>query len=421
MSLRSLALPVAAALGLVAAPAAAAQAPGGPVLHGRAVLPADATWPAPWPAVPNTRPQPVPDATQPVGGFSALLRAGGGAYWAMPDNGFGSRANSASFILRIYKVRPNFETAAGGAGTVAVEDVVQLRDPDGFVPWDITTEGTPERLLTGADIDPESLRIGPRRELWLGDEFGPFLLHADRSGRVLEPPIPLPYVASPDNPLVPPGFTPNLARSNGFEALVQSPDRRTLHPILEGPVATDPDPLRRWVFEYDVRRGAYTPFRAQYRVAQAGNLVSDATALDRRRIVVMERDNGQGAAAGFKKVFLVDLAETGPDGFLVKREVADLLALPDPAGISLPGREGDIGLGNPFAMPYQTIESVLPLGGGRLAIVNDTNFGSRGRNPQLPDYSDFILVDVPALAGGEVRRAARRAAARPGAVRRRAG
>ena len=48
-------------------------------------------------------------------------------------------------------------------------------------------------------------------------------------------------------------------------------------------------------------------------------------------------------------------------------------------------------------MPYVTTESVLPLPGARLALVNDTNFGSRGRNPDLPDYSDSIVVHVPAL------------------------
>jgi glycerophosphoryl diester phosphodiesterase len=58
---------------------------------------------------------------------------------------------------------------------------------------------------------------------------------------------------------------------------------------------------------------------------------------------------------------------------------------------------GDFGLGNPFAMPYVTIEAVLPVGGHRLVIVNDTNFGSTGRNPALPDYSDFIVVRVPGL------------------------
>ena len=62
-----------------------------------------------------------------------------------------------------------------------------------------------------------------------------------------------------------------------------------------------------------------------------------------------------------------------------------------------PARPGDVGLGDPFAMPYVTIEALLPLRGDRVAIVNDTNFGSTGRNPMLPDYSDFIVVKLPHL------------------------
>ncbi len=36
-----------------------------------------------------------PTATQPVGGFSAILDAGNGDYYAMPDNGFGSQGQLA--------------------------------------------------------------------------------------------------------------------------------------------------------------------------------------------------------------------------------------------------------------------------------------------------------------------------------------
>ena len=43
--------------------------------------------------------------------------------------------------------------------------------------------------------------------LWLGDEFGPFLLHTEATGKALEPPIPLPdfdnpgkEIRSPQNP-----------------------------------------------------------------------------------------------------------------------------------------------------------------------------------------------------------------------------
>ena len=57
-----------------------------PRLEARAILPADASWAAPFPGVINTDPAPAPGSTQPVGGFSALLDAGDGEFWAMPDN-----------------------------------------------------------------------------------------------------------------------------------------------------------------------------------------------------------------------------------------------------------------------------------------------------------------------------------------------
>lgn len=269
------------------------------------------------------------------------------------------------------------------------------------MPFEIVTEGTDERLLTGGDFDIESFRITRHGELWFGDEFGPFLLHTDRAGRVLEAPIPLPDVKSPDYPGdFPPPFPgpANLASSSGFEGMALSQDGKTLYPTLEGPVVGD-DPAQRRMYEFDLRSRSYAPTRRVYRVAEPGLLVSDLTALDEHRLVALERDNFQGAAAAHKRGFVIDLRHTGPDGALIKRSLVDLLDLADPARISLPARPGDVGLGDPFAMPYVTIEAVLPLHGSRLAIVNDTNFGSTGRNPALPDYSDFVVVRVPGLRG----------------------
>ena len=378
---------------VLAATMCAAPALAEPTLEARAVLPADAFAPAPFPGAPDTEPQPQPGARQPVGGFSALIDAPGrDRYWAMPDNGFGSKANSRSFLLRLYEVEVDWETAAGGDGDVEIEDWITLSDPHRRVPFPIVNENTRGRLLTGGDFDIESVRIDRRGDLWFGDEFGPYLLHTDRHGRVEEAPIPLPGVRSPDS--AEPG-TPNLARSNGFEGMAISKDRRTLYPVLEGPVAGDDTHVRR-LYEYDLVRRRYEPGWREYRVAQPEHLVSDFTAWDGDRFVSLERDNFQGLAARHKQAFEVTLDR---DGTVAKRRVADLLALRDPAAISLPGRPGDIGLGDPFSMPYQTIEAVLPLGRDRLAIVNDTNFGSRGRNPDLPDYSDFIVISVPRPSG----------------------
>jgi hypothetical protein len=214
---------------------------------------------------------------------------------------------------------------------------------------------------------------------------------------VLEKPIPLPGVRSPDYPAdYPPSApAPNLASSNGFEGMAISPDGRTLYPTLEGPLADDADKTIRRMFTFDIERRRYVGGDRTYHVSDPSYLVSDLTALDRRRFVSLERDNLQGPAAAHKQAFVVD-ARTA-----AKRPVLDELNIADPQGISLRGpvRPGDFGLGNPFRMPYQTIEAVLPVGRSELAIVNDTNFGSTGRNPSLPDYSDLIRVRVPGLEG----------------------
>lgn len=391
----------AAAIALAVAVAAAARGSEETTLEARAVLPA-LTFAAGPPSGSLIGTAPIngvtpPFSAQPVQGISAVLDGPGDTYWAMPDNGYGAKENSADFLLRVYRFRPHFEKAKSGDGTVEVEGFVQLRDPDGRIPFPIVNS-TGERLLTGGDFDIESVRIDRDGGFWFGDEFGPWLLHTDANGKVLEAPIPLPGVKSPQNQTLAPGETPNLGRSNGFEGTAIAPNRKTLYPMLEGPLTTDADRQRRFIYEFDLRRGAYTGVTWPYRTEATGRAIGDLTALDSRQLLVIERDNLQGPAADFKRIFVVDLTEVGPDGFLVKREVLNLLAIPDPDGISLPGRPGDFGLGDPFKFPFQTIESVLPLGGSRLLIANDNNFPfSAGRNPGLPDDNELIIVRVPSL------------------------
>jgi glycerophosphoryl diester phosphodiesterase len=383
---------------LIAPAAEAAQ----PKLEARAILPADASFPAPFPGVANTDPAPAPGATQPVGGFSALLDAGNGDLWAMPDNGFGNKANSRSFILRLYKVRPRWRTEYGGRGDVVIRSAITLSDPDNKIPFPIVNESTDERLLTGGDLDIESVRQAPDGTLWFGEEFGPFIVHTDADGKVLDAPVGIPRIAgappvrSPDNPYLF-GRPNNLNGSNGFEAMALSRDGRTLYPILEGAVIGD-DPLVRRVYEFDVKERRYTGRTWTYRMSVPDTLISDAVAYGKDQLIVTERDNNQGPAAAWKKAFVIDVPDRRPN--LAKREIVDLLDVRDRDGISLFGaRPGDFGLGNPFEFPYVTVEAVLPLSNNELAFVNDTNFGSTGRNPNLPDYSDFIVLQVPGIKG----------------------
>ncbi len=215
---------------------------------------------------------------------------------------------------------------------------------------------------------------------------------------MLEAPVPLPGVKSPENPTLGADEEPNLATSRGFEGMAVSRDGGTLYPMLEGALEDDRDKSQRFIYEFDSGSKRYTGERWRYRTEEPGQAIGDLTALDDYRFLAIERDNEQGEEASFKKVYLVDFRRTDAEGFLIKQEVLDLLSIRDPDLTSEPPREGDIGLGDPFSFPFQTIESVLPLEEGRLLLLNDNNYPlSSGRNPGQPDDTEAIIVRSEAL------------------------
>ncbi|MBD3881120.1 esterase-like activity of phytase family protein [Phormidium tenue FACHB-886] len=165
-----------------------------PRLTGFASLPADtfAAGPSSGKDVSaNGRTGPFQD--QPVQGFSAVQFFDGNTFWFMPDNGYGAKNNSSDFLLRVYRVDPNFQSAEGGDGSIKIfDEFIQLADPDKKAPFKITNDNTSDRLLTGADFDIESLVIAEDGTLWIGDEFGPYLLHFDSTGKLLDAPIATP-------------------------------------------------------------------------------------------------------------------------------------------------------------------------------------------------------------------------------------
>ena len=50
--------------------------------------------------------------------------------------------------------------------------------------------------------------------------------------------------------------------------------------------------------------------------------------------LVIERDNLQGSAAAFKRIYLVDLRDADQDGWVSKRLLVDLMQLANPRGLS---------------------------------------------------------------------------------------
>ena len=105
---------------------------------------------------------------------------------------------------------------------------IQFRDPTALIGFPIVNEATTDRLLTGADIDPESLQRGRNGDLWMGDEFGPWILHFNSNGVLLDPPVRdagRADVAEQPLPRRRDGTQPN---SRGIEAMAISPDGKRL-------------------------------------------------------------------------------------------------------------------------------------------------------------------------------------------------
>jgi hypothetical protein len=384
---------------------------------------------------------------QPVQGISAVIPAGHGQWWALADNGYGGRDNSADWQLPIYRM----DLGLGTTGTPQVLQTVLLSDPQKYVPWKTVCDPTvgadlppfsfnvlpatkpaacgtdpAARLLTGFDFDTESIEIGPDGTFWIGDEFGPFILHADRHGRLLEAPIAAPGVKSPQNPTldVLGGKEPNVAASRGFESLAIDPSRQYLYPMFEGPVG-DANQQNLRILQLSLKTHQFTHHVQRLRLEMPGGRVNlstlfliggaraypdavapppggesaaELTAVNSHQFLVVERDsNGDGLAAPrFKKIFLLDTDGVGNGGFVKKTLLADLMAVPDPAKI---GGDGDF-----FRFPFNTIESVHVVSPDTILTANDNNYPfsnarSRSRTnertgPLAPDDNEFILIKL---------------------------
>jgi glycerophosphoryl diester phosphodiesterase len=417
-------LGIASIVALAVATPAASAAPPSPTLEGRAVLPVATYASGPQSgaffAGQTINGISFPLASQPVQGFSAVVSGRGpGEYLAMADNGFGSKANSFDFLLRAYFVSPDFKTAKGGTGAVHVDDFIQFRDPNGIIGFPI--QRPDDRLLTGADIDPESLQRGKDGDLWMGDEFGPWILHFDEAGVLLEPPFRVPadlvgstsdtgFLESPSSPFISSAAQATVAGSRGFESLAATPDGKYLYGLLEGPTVQDSDKDRRFLLEFSILDRSFTGRVWQYRTqptvagVQQCCFMADLATLDQHRMVVIERDNGRGApvppfpATFSRGVYVIDLRDVGSDGFLEKSRIIDLTAIADPDLVSLPAiHTGDVQIGNPFGVACESIEAIHVIDGGRLLLGCDNNFPNTGRNPILADDNELIIVRVPGL------------------------
>jgi hypothetical protein len=341
-----------------------------------------------------------------------------GSYWLLTDNGAGSKANSPDFMLFLNRYAVDFKT-----GQFKRLETVFLHDPDGKVPFRIVHEGSRERYLTGSDFDTESFQIAGGA-LWIGDEFGPYLIKADLKGKVLavfETLVDGKLVRSPDHPGVTTPAAPNVEmkfqvrRSKGYEGMAVSSDGSKLYPLLEGalwdektnaPEVLDGKQYLR-VLEFDVKDQKWTGRHWKYVLEANHHAIGDFNMVDANTGLIIERDNGEGTSdkacpegkkaancfhdlARFKRIYKIELNESNVNSPVRKIGYIDLMNIADPNKLSRkPLTDGVL------TFPFFTIENVDVVDARHIVVGNDNNLPfSSSRDPNKADDNELILLEV---------------------------
>lgn len=348
-----------------------------------------------------------PFTGQPAQGHSAIRRAPDGSFWMVSDNGTGRKDNAADFMLHLSQYRVDFDS-----GIFDRLQTVFLSDPRSRAPFPVVTTGTAERYLTGADFDPESLAF-TSDAIWIGDEFGPYLLQFDTTGGLLEVFDTLVDgrpARSPDHPDGSP--SDRVQRSKGLEALAASPDGAVLYPMLEGPLdedaASDAGAVR--LLEFDVAEQRWTGRHWKYILHDPAHAVGDIAMIDTTTALVIERDMAYGTpdmacpagekrddcfpeTAQFKRIYKIELDQGRAGEAVRKIGYVDLLSIADPKGAArVPLTDGVL------TFPFVTIESVDVVDDRHIVVGNDNNLPySRSREPTRIDDNELVLLEVAGL------------------------
>ena len=325
-------------------------------------------------------------------------------------------------------------------GQLRVTETITLKVPDGYTDPVTNTreitglpafEGSGESAYSpdgkeayGTDpygVDTEGIALDSRDgSFWLGDEYGPSIVHVAADGTLLMRITPkglglsMPGVAVRE--LLPEAF--RMRKENrGFEAIAMSPDGSRLFVMVQSPLL-NPDKksgeasrqIRLAVFDTSDGDNPKLAGVYVYQTQKASDVgaseqdeikIGDMAAVSATRVLIGERDSVEGGS--HKKVYLVDLANATD---VTQREEiggrtieqasdADLKR----AGIEPVKKTMVVDLAKLGFSPDK-FEGLALVDSTTIAVVNDNDFGvsaidSRGRVVRSGDPPRLVIIRVP--------------------------
>jgi hypothetical protein len=305
MSRRS--LPLALVLALALSPAAPAKI----VLLARGTVPGDATDLS---GLKDTLPDGTPHNRLGAMGSGIAWTGDGNRYVMIADRG--PKDGAVPFLCRFHTF--DIPVKAGEPIKPRLLSTTLLKAPGGK-PYVGLATAFGEAAKDGLRLDPEGVRVAPNGNLYVSDEYGPFVIEFDRDGKQRR------LLRVPDKfEVETPGATAEEERKNnksgrqpnrGMEGLAISPDGRKLYGIMQSVLMQDGDldakkgyvvGVNVRIVEIDTKTDATREF--VYPMDDPRHGINEILAINDHEFLVLERDNKAGKEAAFKKLFRIDVS-----------------------------------------------------------------------------------------------------------------
>lgn len=293
--------------------------------------------------------------------------------------------------------------------SLTLESVILLKNANGGnlngLPNPVNAGGTGENpfdinnnplSLSEDGIDSEGMALAADGSFWISDEYGPHIIHVDKTGKTLEKINPF-SSGSRKLPLVLVKRRPN----RGMEGLTITPDGKTLVGIMQFPLynpssAAVANSLVIRIVTFDIASGVSKQF--VYMMENPSlQAVSEITAIDNNTFLVLERDGlfatDANRATVFKKIFKISLngatdisdPANGANGKLFGGKTIE--ELKDAATLAANGIVpvtktliADLMKDIPTLYPHDKAEGLVIINSTMIAVSNDDDFGITGAN-----------------------------------------
>lgn len=265
--------------------------------------------------------------------------------------------------------------------------------------YDVT--GTSTLNFDPYGLDLEGLAYNPSDDtFWMSEEYGPSIVQIKRDGTVIQRIVPKGLAASIESPAVPlketlPAVYGERRSNRGLEALSITPDGKWMFTAIQSPLRNpDKSVDNSRVLRIAKINLSTLQVEAEYayvtenvqnfnKLKQSDIVISDIYVVNENMLLVDERDKNAGKDAQLKKIYMIDLSKsTNVTGkydnakagqTLEQMSVADLKA----KNIVTPTKRTLLDAVE-FQYPYEKIEGITLVGGNKLVIINDNDFGVAG-------------------------------------------